>query len=123
MSQGDEHARLLESVTGLMEKMPLEEEEVSSVSMEQEGGGEGEDAASTGVDKLAAAEYLGLWNGNRKKWSFKKKTQYWLLQNMYDKKKASLNVFCRESCLLFSVGLNILYTGLEVQFQADVEVP
>lgn len=34
-----------------------------------------------------ALEYLHLWNTDRKRWSFRKKTQYWLLQNMYDKRQ------------------------------------
>lgn len=35
--------------------------------------------------KMAAMEYLHLWEEDRTRWSFKKKVQYWLLQNMYDK--------------------------------------
>ena len=34
-----------------------------------------------------ALDYLHLWNTDRKLWSFRKKTQYWLLQNLYDKKQ------------------------------------
>ena len=37
--------------------------------------------------KEAAMEYLCLWDTERSRWSFKKKTQFWLLQNMYSEDK------------------------------------
>ncbi len=39
--------------------------------------------------KECAIEYLRLWDENKKKWSFRKKPQYWLLQNMYQKSMVS----------------------------------
>ncbi len=39
--------------------------------------------------KECALEYLRLWDENQKKWSFRKKPQYWLLQNMYQKSTVS----------------------------------
>ena len=39
------------------------------------------------VSQESALEYLRLWKEERERWSFKKKTQYWLLQNMYDRTK------------------------------------
>lgn len=35
----------------------------------------------------SALEYLRLWDEDKAKWTFKKKTQFWLLQNMYNKSK------------------------------------
>ena len=108
LPENTEHAELLSSVTGQIQKLPLyeepheeeeEEEEIEGGDKEGrdnvDGGGGGGDVQNTGenteeitgVDKLAAAEYLMLWDSERDKWSFKKKTQYWLLQNMYNKKK------------------------------------
>lgn len=79
-----QHAELLKSVTGQMNKMsPAMEAAAQEPAI----------AASTpegGVDKEAAAEYLLLWDSHREKWSFKKKTQYWLLQNMYDTQKVKV---------------------------------
>lgn len=44
--------------------------------------------ASSDADvKEAALDYLKKWSEERDKWSFKKKTQFWLLQNMYRKSK------------------------------------
>lgn len=34
-----------------------------------------------------ALEYLQQWSTDRTNWSFRKKTQFWLLQNMYNKKQ------------------------------------
>lgn len=89
-----EHAQLLDSVTGQIKKLlPFEEEEEKTTEGTKEhdssvGASEELEREDTkGIDKLAAAEYLVLWETDRRKWSFKKKTQYWLLQNMYDKKK------------------------------------
>ncbi len=39
--------------------------------------------------KECALEYLRLWDEEKRKWSFKKKTQFWLLQNMYRSSKVS----------------------------------
>ena len=92
----DEHAQMLGSITGQMDLPSVSEPqgEVSSDTEAQEGepvrGAENEPPSGSKVDKLSAAEYLTLWSERRKKWSFKKKTQYWLLQNMYDKKKVWL---------------------------------
>ena len=47
------------------------------------------DVSSSGVSQESALEYLQLWKEERERWSFKKKTQYWLLQNMYDRTKVS----------------------------------
>ena len=41
------------------------------------------------VTKETAMEYLHSWDKNRSSWSFKKKMQYWLLQNMYEKDQVS----------------------------------
>lgn len=91
----DEHTQLLSSVTGKMERLPLYEEGQEEVeegvekgTKEREAGvGDEERGENKGVSKEAAAQYLTLWNSQRDKWTFKKKTQYWLLQNMFDKKK------------------------------------
>ena len=45
------------------------------------------DISLSGVSQESALEYLRLWKEERERWSFKKKTQYWLLQNMYDRTK------------------------------------
>ena len=66
---------------------------VSSGLSVQESAESQEEALSTesgGVSKDSALEYLHLWKEEREKWSFKKKTQYWLLQHMYDRTKVSL---------------------------------
>ena len=92
-----EHAQILGSVTGKLSKLPLGRgegegtQDQDSTKLEEEqkgrsGGGEVEGKEEE-ASKLAAAEYLLLWEQNRKKWAFRKKTQYWLLQNMYEKKK------------------------------------
>ena len=49
-------------------------------------------SGSTGVttDKDRALEYLSSWDSGSNGWTFRKKTQYWLLQNTYDKNKVSL---------------------------------
>ena len=85
-SDAIEHAQLLGSVTGHIKKLPLEkdgEPETCKKTSEVDG----IDKQTAGVDKQMAADYLILWDTNRRKWSFKKKTQYWLLQNMYEKQK------------------------------------
>ncbi len=89
----DEHAQLLGSVTGQIGRLPLEGEEASSVE-ENVSESEKQDCGSdekkskketSGVDKWVALNYLSVWDTNRERWSFKKKVQYWLLQNMYNK--------------------------------------
>lgn len=35
--------------------------------------------------------YLHTWHEERDKWSFKKKLQYWLLSNLYEKEKVNFN--------------------------------
>jgi hypothetical protein len=39
--------------------------------------------------QAAALLYLRQWEENREAWSFKKKLQYWLMNNAYDKHKIS----------------------------------
>lgn len=39
--------------------------------------------------KEASLQYLHLWHTDREKWCFRKKPQFWLLQNMYDKTQVS----------------------------------
>ena len=39
------------------------------------------------ASKEIGIEYLKMWSEEREKWSFKKKIQFWLLQNMYHKSK------------------------------------
>ena len=46
----------------------------------------------------AALEYLRVWDQEREGWSFKKKTQFWLLQNMYQ--KAMVSIQCMTTTLL-----------------------
>ena len=58
-------------------------------------GGDGDEdgdvpSIKSNVTRESAFEYLRLWREEKEKWSFKKKTQYWLLQNMYDRTKVSL---------------------------------
>lgn len=40
-----------------------------------------------------ALSYLRLWNDDKETWSFKKNIQYWLLNNMYDKKQVGKKDF------------------------------
>ena len=42
-----------------------------------------------GTDRESALHYLQQWDSDRDNWSFKKKTQYWLLQNACDKSQVS----------------------------------
>ena len=42
-----------------------------------------------GCEGERALQYLAAWDRDRDNWSFRKKTQHWLLQNAYDKKKVS----------------------------------
>ena len=48
-----------------------------------------EDRESGVSDRDRALEYLRRWDRGSDGWSFRKKTQYWLLQNAYDKTKVS----------------------------------
>lgn len=98
LPENTEHAELLSSVTGQIQRLPLyeesREEEEETEGRDNVGGDDVENTGEnteeiTGVDKLTAAEYLMLWDSDRDKWSFKKKTQFWLLKNMYDKKKVN----------------------------------
>ena len=41
----------------------------------------------SGVGREAALQYLHLWDNNRSRWCFRKKAQFWLLQNMYEEDK------------------------------------
>ena len=75
-----------------------EKEKTTEESSGQEAGvateltnGDMADASSkqSSVSQESALEYLRLWKEEREKWAFKKKTQYWLLQNMYDRTKVS----------------------------------
>lgn len=105
-SEIDEHTRLLLSVTGKMERLPQHEDGSDDEKVERgtKGGakgitkerpadaGEGREEGP-GVDKEAAAQYLTLWNSRRDRWTFRKKTQYWLLQNMYDKKEVCTGLY------------------------------
>jgi len=43
----------------------------------------------SGVGREAALEYLHLWEDERSSWCFKKKAQFWLLQNMYEEDQVS----------------------------------
>lgn len=44
---------------------------------------------TNGNNKVAALDYLCQWEKDRSSWAFRKKTQYWLLQNALDKSEAS----------------------------------
>ncbi len=46
-------------------------------------------AISDEIRRTNALDYLRQWDTDRQLWSFKKKLQYWLLNNMYDKKQVS----------------------------------
>ena len=100
----EEHSKLLGLVTGQMKRLPLgegvgemEEDQVGllknkkkkrRLEKKREGSRDGvQKEAGGSVDKESASEYLNLWDTDRCNWSFKKKTQYWLLQNMYDKQQ------------------------------------
>jgi len=100
----EEHLRLLGKVTGQMQKLPLEdgpdESEVDITSdtpnkkkKTNSGTPQNIKAVPKGekstVDKASASEYLEQWDRDRRNWSFKKKTQYWLLRNMFFKAHVS----------------------------------
>ena len=100
----EEHSRLLGQVTGQIQRLPLEdktevnEAETSRKKRKRRGGDyvgqertEGlTNREESSVDKTSASQYLELWDSDRANWSFRKKTQYWLLQNMYFKHSVSL---------------------------------
>ena len=83
----NEYVELLGSITGQMKKLPTEQKakevEVGVCNGDKE-------ASGGGVGKQVAANYLIMWDTNRGEWSFKKKIQYWLLQNMYYKQKVEV---------------------------------
>ncbi len=97
----EEHAQLLDSVKGHLKELtqvtdsyqdfPESDTEVVSKSSTKKSKKKDEiselpsEEKSTVATKEFALEYLRLWNEEKKKWSFKKKTQFWLLQNMYRK--------------------------------------
>lgn len=45
--------------------------------------------SKTGIDREIALDYLRQWDSDRSKWAFRKKSQYWLLQNACDKSQVS----------------------------------
>ena len=101
----EEHLRLLGVVTGQIQKLPLEDTqdecEVNTTTdtpakRRKKKKRSGRDIPQntkeapnceekSAVDKASASEYLEQWDHDRTNWSFKKKTQYWLLQNMFFK--------------------------------------
>ena len=99
--EAEDHSKLLGLVTGQMKRLPLhgsdvEKEEKKVITPKKKRSGrkgekkndeDGQRKAGGSVDSKSASEYLMLWDTDRCNWSFKKKTQYWLLQNMYDKQK------------------------------------
>ena len=52
---------------------------------------------STPSCRETALEYLRVWDQERERWSFKKKTQFWLLHNMYQ--KAMVSILCMTATL------------------------
>ena len=44
-----------------------------------------------GIDREAALEYLRKWDRDISSWTFKKKTQFWLLKNAFDKSQVREN--------------------------------
>lgn len=46
------------------------------------------------ANRDSALQYLHTWHRDPGSWSFKKKTQYWLLKSMYDKSQVSQCVLC-----------------------------
>ena len=94
--ENQEHTHILESVTGKLARFPSEDFSESAPDTTEEksasGEEEGKKADTNLAPKLAAAEYLLLWQHNRTQWAFRKKTQYWLLQNMYEKKQVRWTV-------------------------------
>ena len=53
----------------------------------------------TGVDRETALDYLRQWDSDRSKWAFRKKSQYWLLQNACDKSQVSQSLYMNYSTL------------------------
>ena len=49
-----------------------------------------EGRAKTAVEGVSALDYLHKWNSGITSWTFRKKTQYWLLKNMCDKSQVML---------------------------------
>ncbi len=83
----NDHTELLSSVTGQMRRLPLYKDEPCGEVAEDDCLPESD---TGGDEKSNASQYLTQWHSHRKEWAFRKKTQYWLLQNMYDKKKVSI---------------------------------
>lgn len=59
--------------------------------------------STSSISRESALDYLHLWSAERERWAFKKKTQYWLLQNMYDKRQVPKRDF--KTLLLYLEGL------------------
>ena len=53
----------------------------------------GHQLTETGMDRDIALDYLRQWDSDRSKWTFRKKSQYWLLQNACDKSQVSLSLY------------------------------
>ena len=76
-----------------LKKKQKQTEELSKSS--SDGGSSKE--TSTPSCRETALEYLRVWDQERERWSFKKKTQFWLLHNMY--KKAMVSILCMTAAL------------------------
>ena len=66
------------------------------------------DILSSGVSQESALDYLRLWKEERERWSFKKKTQYWLLQNMYDRTKVG-RPLSQYGCCVWMIHCDYIY--------------
>lgn len=53
----------------------------------------GKEDAKPALGQKEALEYLRSWHADKESWSFKKKAQYWLLQNAYKKEMISKSDF------------------------------
>lgn len=77
------------------------------------------DISSSGVNQESALEYLLLWKEERERWSFKKKTQYWLLRNMYDRTKVGYstqyNMLC--GCNIVIILLQVPKSGFKIMLR------
>lgn len=99
----EEHAQLLDSVKGHLNELTLVTDSYQDLTQSTDDASESpamkkskkkslasekaSEEKSTVVVKDFALEYLRLWDQEKLKWSFKKKTQWWLLQNMYRSSK------------------------------------
>ena len=77
------------------------------------------DISLSGVSQESALEYLRLWKEERERWSFKKKTQYWLLQHMYDRTKVG-RLWYHTIALVLQIWHGIQY---ETVFDILLQVP